>query len=160
MTHEWGILTAVNHNESPRRNELLARFAAKFDDQALVMDKYFMLIASSRRSDTLAQVQAALTHPRFDIANPNKVRALIGTFARNVPHFHAADGSGYRFVADKIREINAFNPQIAAGLARSFNLMQRVEPQRQALMRQELQALADMPDLSKDVREIVEKILG
>ena len=160
MTHEWGILTAVNHNESPRRNELLARFAAKFDDQALVMDKYFMLIASSRRSDTLAQVQAALTHPRFDIANPNKVRALIGTFARNVPHFHAADGSGYRFVADKIREINVFNPQIAAGLARSFNLMQRVEPQRQALMRQELQALADMPDLSKDVREIVEKILG
>ena len=160
MTHEWGILTAVNHNESPRRNELLARFAAKFDDQALVMDKYFMLIASSRRSDTLAQVQAALTHPRFDIANPNKVRALIGTFARNVPHFHAADGSGYRFVADKIREINAFNPQIAAGLARSFNLMQRIEPQRQALMRQQLQALADMPDLSKDVREIVEKILG
>ena len=160
MTHEWGILTAVNHNESQRRNELLARFAAKFDDQALVMDKYFMLIASSRRSDTLDQVQAALTHPRFDIANPNKVRALIGTFARNVPHFHAADGSGYRFVADKIRAINAFNPQIAAGLARSFNLMQRVEPQRQALMRQELQALADMPDLSKDVREIVEKILG
>ena len=160
MTHEWGILTAVNHNESQRRNELLARFAAKFDDQALVMDKYFMLIASSRRSDTLAQVQAALTHPRFDIVNPNKVRALIGTFARNVPHFHAADGSGYRFVADKIREINAFNPQIAAGLARSFNLMQRIEPQRQALMRQQLQALADMPDLSKDVREIVEKILG
>ena len=160
MTHEWGILTAVNHNESPRRNELLARFAAKFDDQALVMDKYFMLIASSRRSDTLAQVQAALTHPRFEIANPNKVRALIGTFARNVPHFHAADGSGYRFVADKIRAINAFNPQIAAGLARSFNLMQRVEPQRQALMRQQLQALADLPDLSKDVREIVEKILG
>ena len=160
MTHEWGILTAVNHNESQRRNELLARFAAKFDDQALVMDKYFMLIASSRRSDTLDQVQAALTHPRFDIANPNKVRALIGTFARNVPHFHAADGSGYRFVADKIREINAFNPQIAAGLARSFNLMQRIEPQRQALMRQQLQALADMPDLSKDVREIVEKILG
>ena len=53
MTYEWGILTAVNHNESPRRNELLARFAAKFDDQALVMDKYFMLIASSRRSDIL-----------------------------------------------------------------------------------------------------------
>ena len=63
-------------------------------------------------------------------------------------------------MADKIRAINAFNPQIAAGLARSFNLMQRIEPQRQALMRQQLQALADMPDLSKDVREIVEKILG
>lgn len=160
MTHEWGVLSAINHNNSPKRDELLNRFAAKFADQALVMDKYFMLIASSRRADTLAQVQAALLHPQFSLTNPNKVRSLIGVFARNVPHFHAADGSGYAFVAEKIREINAFNPQVAAGLARTFNLMKRIEPQRQALMRGELAKLAAMSDLSKDVREIVEKILA
>lgn len=160
MTHEWGVLSAINHNNSPKRDELLNRFAAKFADQALVMDKYFMLIASSRRADTLAQVQAALSHPQFSLTNPNKVRSLIGVFARNVPHFHAADGSGYAFVAEKIREINAFNPQVAAGLARTFNLLKRIEPQRQALMRGELAKLAAMSDLSKDVREIVEKILA
>ena len=160
MTHEWGILTAINHNPDDKRNQLLARFAAKFADQPLVMDKYFSLIASSRRSDTLAQVQAALHHPQFALTNPNKVRALIGTFARNTPHFHAADGSGYAFVAQKICEINAFNPQIAAGLARTFNLMKRLEPHRQNLMRNELAKLAAMESLSKDVREIVEKILG
>lgn len=160
MTHEWGVLSAINHNNSPKRDELLNRFAAKFADQALVMDKYFMLIASSRRADTLAQVQAALSHPQFSLTNPNKVRSLIGVFARNVPHFHAADGSGYAFVAEKIREINAFNPQVAAGLARTFNLMKRIEPQRQALMRGELEKLAALDTLSKDVREIVEKILA
>ena len=160
MTHEWGILSAINHNPDDKRNQLLARFAAKFADQPLVMDKYFSLIASSRRSDTLAQVQAALHHPQFALTNPNKVRALIGTFARNTPHFHAADGSGYAFVAQKICEINAFNPQIAAGLARTFNLMKRLEPHRQNLMRNELTKLAAMESLSKDVREIVEKILG
>lgn len=160
MTHEWGVLSAINHNNSPKRDELLNRFAAKFADQALVMDKYFMLIASSRRADTLAQVQAALSHPQFSLTNPNKVRSLIGVFARNVPHFHAADGSGYAFVAEKIREINVFNPQVAAGLARTFNLMKRIEPQRQALMRGELEKLAALDTLSKDVREIVEKILA
>lgn len=160
MTHEWGVLSAINHNNSPKRDELLNRFAAKFANQALVMDKYFMLIASSRRADTLAQVQAALSHPQFSLTNPNKVRSLIGVFARNVPHFHAADGSGYAFVAEKIREINAFNPQVAAGLARTFNLMKRIEPQRQALMRGELEKLAALDTLSKDVREIVEKILA
>ena len=160
MTHEWGILSAINHNPDDKRNQLLARFAAKFADQPLVMDKYFSLIASSRRSDTLAQVQAALHHPQFALTNPNKVRALIGTFARNTPHFHAADGSGYAFVAQKICEINAFNPQIAAGLARTFNLMKRLEPHRQSLMRNELTKLAALDSLSKDVREIVEKILG
>ena len=160
MTHEWGILSAINHNPDDKRNQLLARFAAKFADQPLVMDKYFSLIASSRRSDTLAQVQAALHHPQFALTNPNKVRALIGTFARNTPHFHAADGSGYAFVAQKICEINAFNPQIAAGLARAFNLMKRLEPHRQSLMRNDLTKLAAMESLSKDVREIVEKILG
>ena len=160
MTHEWGVLSAINHNHDPKRDELLARFAAKFDSQALVMDKYFMLIASSRRADTLAQVQAALNHPRFALDNPNKVRALIGTFARNVPHFHAADGSGYAFVAQHIKKIDEFNPQVAAGLARAFNLLQRIEPQRQALMRAELEQIVALPNLSKDVREIVEKILA
>ena len=159
MTHEWGILSAVNGNESDTRNRLLAQFADKFSDDALVMDKYFALVGSSRRSDTLQQVQTALQHPKFSLENPNKARSLIGSFSRNVPHFHAEDGSGYRFIADKVIEIDRFNPQVAARLVQAFNLCDKLEPHRKNLVKQELQRIQAQEGLSKDVGEIVGKIL-
>ena len=159
MTHEWGILSAVNGNESDTRNRLLAQFADKFSDDALVMDKYFALVGSSRRSDTLQQVQTALQHPKFSLENPNKARSLIGSFSRNVPHFHAQDGSGYRFIADKVIEIDRFNPQVAARLVQAFNLCNKLEPHRKNLVKQELQRIRAQKGLSKDVGEIVGKIL-
>lgn len=161
MTHEWGLLSAINHCESEQRNELLTRFAEKFSDHDLVMDKYFSLIASSRRHDALVQIRDALNHPKFSWNNPNKVRALVGTFARmNVRHFHAQDGSGYAFVAEAVRIVDRINPQTASGLARAFNLYQNLEPVRRHLMHGYLENLATLPDLSKDTREIVEKILA
>ena len=159
MTHEWSILSAVNGNESDTRNRLLAQFADKFSDDALVMDKYFALVGSSRRSDTLQQVQTALQHPKFSLENPNKARSLIGSFSRNVPHFHAQDGSGYRFIADKVIEIDRFNPQVAARLVQAFNLCNKLEPHRKNLVKQELQRIWAQEGLSKDVGEIVGKIL-
>ena len=159
MTHEWGILSAVNGNESDTRNRLLAQFADKFSDDALVMDKYFALIGLSRRSDTLQQVQTALQHPKFSLENPNKARSLIGSFSRNVPHFHAEDGSGYRFIADKVIEIDRFNPQVAARLVQAFNLCNKLEPHRKNLVKQALQRIRAQEGLSKDVGEIVGKIL-
>ena len=159
MTHEWGILSAVNGNESDTRNRLLAQFADKFSDDALVMDKYFALVGSSRRSDTLQQVQTALQHPKFSLENPNKARSLIGSFSRNVPHFHAEDGSGYRFIAGKVIEIDRFNPQVAARLVQAFNLCNKREPHRKNLVKQELQRIRAQEGLSKDVGEIVGKIL-
>ena len=159
MTHEWGILSAVNGNESDTRNRLLAQFADKFSDDALVMDKYFALVGLSRRSDTLQQIQTALQHPKFSLENPNKARSLIGSFSRNVPHFHAEDGSGYRFIADKVIEIDRFNPQVAARLVQAFNLCNKLEPHRKNLVKQELQRIRAQEGLSKDVGEIVGKIL-
>ena len=159
MTHEWGILSAVNGNESDTRNRLLAQFADKFSDDALVMDKYFALVGLSRRSDTLQQVQTALQHPKFSLENPNKARSLIGSFSRNVPHFHAQDGSGYRFIADKVIEIDRFNPQVAARLVQAFNLCNKLEPHRKNLVKQELQRIRAQEGLSKDVGEIIGKIL-
>lgn len=159
MTHEWGILCAANHNPSPLRKQLLDRFAAKFGSDDLVMCKYFSLIAASHRTDTPAQIQAALSHPAFSLENPNKVRALLGTFGRNVPHFHAADGSGYAFLAGQIARIDRFNPQVAARLAQAFNLCAKLEPKRRTMMCAELEKLAANPALSKDSGEIIGKIL-
>ncbi|MDO4642176.1 MAG: aminopeptidase N [Neisseria sp.] len=160
MTHEWGVLSAVNHVEDEKRNELLERFAEKFDAEALVMDKYFVLIASSHRPDTLERVKAALQHSRFNLENPNKARSLLGAFSRNVPHFHAENGSGYAFLAEKVKEIDAFNPQVASRLVQAFNICQRLEPKRRALMQLQLQDIAAKAGLSKDVAEVVGKILS
>ena len=159
MTHEWGILSAVNHIGRPERDRLLAQFAEKFANDPLVMDKYFALTASSRRADTPQQIQAALQHPAFNLQNPNKARALLGTFSRNVPHFHAADGWGYRFLADKILEADRFNPSLAARLAHAFNICRRLEPVRRNLMAEQLRRINGTEGLSGETGEIVGKIL-
>lgn len=160
MTHEWGMLSAINHSADDKRNLLLQRFAQRHAADALVMDKYFILVGSSQRADTLAQVQAALSHPAFSIENPNKVRSLLGSFSRNTRHFHAEDGSGYAFIADKVLIIDRFNPQIASSLIKAFNLYGKLESARNILMGKALHRMASQTDLSKDSREILDKILA
>ena len=159
MTHEWGILNAVNHVSHESRQQLLEQFAQRHADDALVMDKYFVLIGASQRPDTLTQVKQALNHPAFSLENPNKVRSLLGSFSRNTRYFHADDGSGYQFIADHIIHIDSYNPQIAARLLQAFTLYTRLEPQRRLLMQHELQRIQQQPALSKDSREIVDKLL-
>ena len=159
MTHEWGILQAINCAEHPIRDELLQQFARKFDEDALVMDKYFMLVASSTRSDTFERVQAALSHPRFSMENPNKVRSLIGMFTRNIAEFHHQSGRGYQFVADKIIALDEYNPQVAARLVQAFNVLSRVDDARQSLMLAQLERIQMQENVSKDTAEIVGKIL-
>ena len=159
MTHEWGILQAINCAEHPIRDELLQQFARKFDEDALVMDKYFMLVASSTRSDTFERVQAALSHPRFSMENPNKVRSLIGMFTRNIAEFHHQSGRGYQFVADKIIALDEYNPQVAARLVQAFNVLNRVDDARQSLMLAQLERIQTQANVSKDTAEIVGKIL-
>ena len=159
MTHEWGILQAINCAEHPIRDELLQQFARKFDEDALVMDKYFMLVASSTRSDTFERVQAALSHPRFSMENPNKVRSLIGMFTRNIAEFHHQSGRGYQFVADKIIALDEYNPQVAARLVQAFNVLSRVDDARQSLMLAQLERIQMQENVSKYTAEIVGKIL-
>ena len=160
MTHEMSVLNTVNHLEESGRNYLLNQFAERYADDALVMDKYFILIGASHRADTLEQVQSALHHPKFNLENPNKARALLGSFTRNVPHFHAENGSGYAFIAEKVMQIDAFNPQVAARLVQAFDLCHKLEPKRRALVKMQLERIAGMDNLSKDVAEIVGKILA
>ena len=99
-------------------------------------------------------------HPAFSIQNPNKVRALIGVFSMlNPTGFHAADGSGYEFHADRVIELDGINPQIAARMATAFNRWKRYDEGRKELMKAELQRIASVPGLSGDVSEIVNNAL-
>ncbi|POZ62751.1 aminopeptidase N [Chromobacterium alticapitis] len=159
MTDQMGALLALRDRDGEERDECFTAFASRWQDEALVMDKFFMLIGGSQLEGTLEHVKAALQHPAFTMKNPNKVRSLLGAFGANMFHFHAADGSGYRFLADRILELDAINPQGASGLTRAFRRLSKLEPGRQSLMRAELERMAKA-ELSKDVYEIVSKILA
>ena len=130
-------------------------------DELLVVDKWLVIQATSRHGDTLERVRALTGHEAYNPRNPNKVRSLIGAFAAgHPPRFHAADGAGYRFIADQVIGIDAFNPQVAARLALAFLDWRRYEPDRRRLIRAELERIGAADSLSGDVYEIVSKGLA
>ena len=137
----------------------LASFAERWSDEALVMDKWFAVQVHADRPDRLGAVRKLMKHPSFDPVNPNRFRSVVGAFAGNLPAFHAADGSGYRFLANQVLEADARNPQLAARLAGAFLTWRRYDAARQQLIRAELQRLADSGRLSKDTFEIVRRSL-
>ena len=107
------------------------------------------------------RIEALLRHPGFTLRNPNKVRAVLGVFAMSNPTaFHAADGSGYRLLADQVIALDALNPQVAARIVGAFNPWTRHDAARRDLMKSQLQRIAAAPGLSGDVAEIVENALG
>src|SRR5436190_3587557 len=161
MTDAIATLAALNSSVAPQREALFARFEARWRDEPLALDKWFALQAASLRPDTLARVRSLLVHPKFDARNPNRVRALVATFARrNWRAFHQTEGSGYAFVTDQILSFDRRNPQLAASLAGAFNLWRRFAEPRRALQRAALQKIASAPELSPDVAEIVERNLA
>ncbi|HSV17417.1 MAG TPA: aminopeptidase N [Casimicrobiaceae bacterium] len=160
MTDAIAALAAVKDSGAPDRDDLFARFEARWRDEPLVLDKWFALQARSQRDDALARVKTLLTHPRFNVKNPNRVRSLVGAFALgNFVRFHAADGSGYAFTADQVLALDPANPQLASALAGAFNLWKRFAEPRRGAMERALVRMARAPGLSPDVREVVTRTL-
>ena len=137
----------------------LADFYEKYKEETLVMNKYFSILASSHREGTLERVQALQNDAAYDEKVPNLVRSLIGVFARNYKHFHAKDGHGYSFVADKIIEIDKINAQMASGLAGAFKIVSRMNSYNKELMIKELKRVVSTHNLSKNTLEIIIKII-
>ena len=135
-------------------------FYEKWKDEALVVDKWLAVQATSRLPGTLARVNELLHHPAFDLKVPNKVYALIRGFASNHVRFHAADGAGYAFLADQIIALNALNPQVAARMARAFDRWKRFDESRKQKARAALERVRDSAGLSRDVMEIAVKSLA
>jgi aminopeptidase N len=160
MTDQLGALAPLAHHDGPERVEALTAFYDRWRHEALVVDKWLSLQATSRLPGTLDVVRNLMTHEAFTLRNPNKVRALIGAFCQaNPAHFHAADGSGYTFLADRILDLNVFNPQIAARLMAAFTRWRKYDPLRQQGMRNQLERILAVPELSPDVYEIAAKSL-
>ncbi|NCX93972.1 MAG: DUF3458 domain-containing protein, partial [Gammaproteobacteria bacterium] len=160
MTDQLSALgLLLNCSNAPIRESALLEFYTRFKDDALVMDKWLALQALADRPDTPERVAQLLSHPTFNIKNPNKVYALLGSFTRNAAHFHRADGAGYELIYSAIETLNPINPQVTARLVRSFMNFKRYEPALSQKMRQILERLMQK-SLCKDAYEIVTKALG
>jgi len=155
------LAVLVNSPFDAEKAKALEVFAENFKDNALVMDQWFSVQAGSTLPGGLERVKALMQHPAFTMKNPNKVRALIGAFAgQNLINFHAADGSGYRFLADLVIELNGFNPQIASRQLAPLTRWRKYDSARQALMKAELERILASGPLSPDVYEVVSKSLA
>ena len=155
------LAVLVNSPHDADKAKALESFAEHFKDNPLVMDQWFSVQAASTLPGGLARVQALMEHPAFNFKNPNKVRAVIGAFAgQNLINFHAADGSGYRFLADIVIRLNALNPQIASRQLAPLTRWRKYDSQRQALMKGELERILAGGELSSDVYEVVSKSLA
>jgi aminopeptidase N len=160
MTDRAAALVALIHAGAGSAAEALRAFYSDFENEALVVDKWFAMQASAPGTD-VAAVRALMRHPAFTIKNPNRARSLIFTFcAGNPSQFHAPDGSGYAFWAEQVIALDSLNPQVASRLARSMDRWRRYAPALQTQMKKALQQVAGLKKLSNDVREVVSKALA
>ena len=161
MTDSIAALSASVAAQLPCRAELLAAFDEKWHQDGLVMDKWFVLQATSPAADTLSKVRELLNHRSFSMGNPNRVRSLIGAFAAGNPAaFHALDGSGYQFMVEMLSELNHRNPQVASRLIEPLIRLKRYDAKRQEMMRAALEQLKGLENLSGDLFEKISKALA
>ncbi len=160
MTEVYGALIALSQHDCRQRSEALAAFYDRHKGDALVIDKWLAVQAMVGETQTLRQVEELTRHPAFRLTNPNRVRALLSTFAFSNPsQFNRQDGAGYRFIADQVMALDRINPQIAARLATAFRAWAILEPGRRHLARAELERIASGGGLSLDLAEMVQRTL-
>ena len=160
MTDTLAALTSATQARLACRDGLLADFEQKWHHDGLVMDKWFALQATRPEDNVLQNVIQLMEHPSFNFNNPNRLRALVGTFAsQNLKAFHAIDGSGYRFLTEILIKLNKSNPQVASRLIEPLIRFARYDAQRQTLMKRALERISETADLSRDLFEKIEKAL-
>ena len=160
MTDELGALSALNDSKSEERTDVMNRFYEKWKHETLVIQMWLSLQGSSSLSDTLSKVKELESSPVYDKTIPNIVRSLIGSYANNNILFHSKSGFGYEYIADKILELDSVNPQVASRLAGAFRPYQLMGDENKKKMKAQLEKISNHPTLSKNVFEIVSKILN
>jgi aminopeptidase N len=163
MTDRFNALAALVSSGHELAAQALKRFHAMFSNEPLVLDKWFALQAGApdRGGNVLPVVKHLINHPDFNIRNPNRARSVIFSYcSANPGAFHRPDAAGYVFWGDRVIELDAINPQVAARLARALDRWKKlVEPLRGAA-REAIARIAAKPDLSNDVREVVTRALS
>jgi aminopeptidase N len=161
MTDRMAALAALSLHDVPERAAAFDDFYRRFEDNPLVIDKWFGLQATIPEAATLDRVRALANHPAFSLANPNRVRALIGSFTQlNQSQFNRADGASYDFVAGTVLALDGKNPQVAARMLGAFRSWRAMEATRRARAEAVLKRIAAVDGLSRDVTDIVARALA
>ncbi len=161
MTDTMGGLQALMLIGGEAYEQALSDFYERWKSEPLVVDKWFAIQARDPNDTALGRVIGLTAHPAFDARNPNRLRALVSTFANlNPAAFHSPDGAGYRFLADQILAVDAYNPTIAAKLVEPLGGWRRYTPQLGALMKAQLHRIHDAPRLSRNVLELTGRALA
>lgn len=161
MTDALAALSAAVAAQLPCRDALLAAYDERWHQDGLVMDKWFVLQATSPAANVMRNVRQLLNHRSFTMSNPNRVRSLVGAFASaNPAAFHAKDGSGYKFLVEMLTDLNTRNPQVAARMVEPLIRLKRYDEDRQAMMRQALEQLLELDKLSGDLYEKITRALN
>lgn len=161
MTDTMAAMGAANAAELSIRQTLMDDFSEKWSHDGLVMDKWFILQGSNPSSEALSIIKETMNHKAFSLKNPNRTRSLIGSFAGgNAVNFHSKTGEGYAFLGDILIEMNESNPQVASRLVDPLLKFKKYDSDRQSLIKAQLQRLADLDNLAKDLYEKVTKALA
>ena len=161
MTDVAAGTMALADDNTDARTKTIGNFYdkhAKGND--LILCKWFTMQAVADVDGALEKVDALLSHPDFTLKNPNKCRALVSGFVANMKHFHAKDGKGYKWLADRVLEIDKINPQNAAGICTSFSTFRRYDAERQKMIKEQLERMLQTEGFSKDAYEIVSRSLN
>ncbi|ABM36385.1 aminopeptidase N [Polaromonas naphthalenivorans] len=163
MTDRFNALAALVSSSHALADQALALFHAMFKDEALVIDKWFSLQTSApdRGGNILPAVKQLMKHADFSLKNPNRARSVISTFCQGNPAgFHRLDAAGYDFWCERVIELDAINPQVAARLARALDRWSKLAEPYRSNARQAITRVAARSDLSKDTLEVVTRALG
>jgi len=161
MTDKLAALQSLSNSDCGERQSALENFFREWRNDPLVLDKWFAIQAMSQLPGTLDTVKRLTRHPAFDIANPNRYRALVGSFCHGNPAaFHAVDASGYRFLSTQVIDVDQRNPQMAARLLGAFSRWRSYDEQRRTAMRAELDRIGNTPGLSRDSYDVATRIIG
>jgi aminopeptidase N len=160
MTDRMAALSTLSSYAVPERQAAIDDFYRRYSGNPLIIDKWLSLQAAIPEAGTLDRVRALTKHPAFSLSNPNRVRALIGGFAQaNQTQFNRADGAGYEFLADTVLELDPKNAQVAARITTAFRSWRALEPVRRERAESALRRIAAAPNLSRDLRDIVDRSL-
>jgi len=159
LTDQLAALQAAVWSNHSLAKTLLEAFDKQWRGEKLVMDKWFSTQALANNEATVERLTELMSHPDFSIKNPNRVYSLLAAFTQNQAQFHRADGKGYQLVAEQIKVLNDFNPQVASRLVSAFVSWRRYDEKRQELMKAELKGIQSLPNLASDLFEKVESCL-
>jgi len=160
MTDQIACLQLIVHCRHPLRERIVSQFYQQWKDNALVVDKWFSALGSNHGEHALEQIKPLFDHPAYSLTNPNRARSLLGALIANSSAFHQADGAGYSLAAQKILQLDAINPQVAARLANPFVHWRKLVTEQEQLMKSQVEAMLTSGDMSNDLNELLTTSLG